>query len=371
VYLSLDDGANWQELKLNLPTVPIHDLNIHDDDLIVATHGRAFWVLDDITPLRQINTSSTNAEMTLYKPQPAIRLHLTEGIERRGPLGDDPPLGAIIDYYFRSAPTDEVKLEILDSSGKPVRSLSSKENKQDEQPPEWPDQLKEVTTIPSAAGMNRYAWNMRSEPPVKIPGAFYTGNGPQGPLALPGTYTIKLTVGSRSVTQPLEIVMDPRVKNVSSSDLRQQFELAMQVRDANTELHRAVNEVRELRAQIKQLHARFDSDPKMKPLLENADSLDHKMQPVEEALIQVNMKGSEGNLAFPNMLNEAFDSFRLTLDYADNAPTAQQLEVFKLLRGQLDKQLTAWRQIKSTDVVSFNALSRSSDLPLLYLSPEK
>jgi photosystem II stability/assembly factor-like uncharacterized protein len=371
MYFSLDDGANWQELKLNLPTVPIHDLNIHDDDLIVATHGRAFWVLDDITPLRQINANSTNAEMILYKPQPAIRLHLTEGIERRGPLGDDPPLGAIIDYYFRSAPTDEVRLEILDSAGKLVRSLSSKENKQDEQPPEWPDQIKEVTTIPAAAGMNRYAWNMRWEPPVRIPGAFYTGNGPQGPLSLPGTYAIKLTVGTRSVTQPLEIVMDPRVKNVSPSDLQKQFELAMQVRDANTELHRAVNSVRELRAQIKQLHARFDSDPKMRPLLENATTLDQKMKPVEEALIQVNMKGSEGNLAFPNMLNEAFDSFRLTLDYADNAPTAQQYEVFKLLRGQLDQQLTVWRQIKSTDVAAFNALSRSSDLPLLYLSPEK
>jgi photosystem II stability/assembly factor-like uncharacterized protein len=371
VYFSFDDGANWQELKLNLPTVPIHDLNIHDDDLIVATHGRAFWVLDDITPFRQINANATNAEMILYKPHPAIRLHLTEAIERRGPLGDDPPLGAIIDYYFHGAPTDEVKLDILDSAGKLVRSLSSKENKQDEQPPEWPDQLREVTTIPAAAGMNRYAWNMRWEPPVKIPGAFYTGNGPQGPLALPGTYTMKLTVASRSVTQPLEIVMDPRVKNVSPSDLRKQFELAMQVRDANTELHRAVNEVRELRAQIKQLHARFDSDPKMKPLLANADALDQKMKPVEEALIQVNMKGSEGNLAFPNMLNEAFDSFRLSLDYADNAPTAQQLEVFRLLRGQLDKQLTMWRQIMSTDVAAFNALSKRSDLPLLYLSPNK
>ena len=371
VYFSVDDGANWQELKLNLPTVPIHDLNIHDDDLIVATHGRAFWVLDDITPLRQVNGNSTNAEMILYKPQPAIRLHLTEAIERRGPLGDDPPLGAIIDYYFRSAPTDEVKLEILDSSGKLVRSLSSKENKQDEQPPEWPDQLREVTTIPAAAGMNRYAWNMRWEPPVRIPGAFYTGNGPQGPLVLPGTYMMRLTVGSRSVTQPLEIVMDPRVKNVSPSDLRKQFDLAMQVRDANTELHRAVNEVRELRAQIRQLHARFDSDPKMRPLLEKADTLDQKMKPVEEALIQVNMKGSEANLAFPNMLNEAFDSFRATLDYSDNTPTAQQLEVFGLLRRQLDQQLANWRKIMSTDVVSFNALSRSSDVPLLYLPPGK
>ena len=371
VYFSIDDGANWQPLKLNLPTVPIHDLNIHDDDLIVATHGRSFWVLDDIAPLREISEGSASSEMVLYKPRPAIRLHLPEAIERRGPVGDNPPPGAIIDYYFRTAPKDEVKLEIFDSTGKLVRSLSSKEKKEDEQPPEWPDQIREVTTIPAAAGMNRYAWNLRWEPPVKIPGAFYVGNGPQGPLVLPGNYTVKLTVGSRSISEPLEIVMDPRVKNMNPADLEKQFALLMQVRDSNTELHRAVNEVRDLRAQIKQLHTRFDSDPKIKSLLAQADALDNKMKPVEEELIQVNMKGSEANLAFPNMLNEAFDSFRSSLDYADNAPTAQQYEVFKLLRGRLDRQLAAWKQIMSSDVPAFNDAVKLYNIPLLYLSPRE
>jgi hypothetical protein len=371
VYFSIDDGANWQPLKLNLATVPIHDLNIHDDDLIVATHGRSFWVLDDITALREINASSADSEMMLYKPQPAIRLHLPEAIERRGPLGDDPPLGALIDYYFRSAPRDEVKLEIRDASGQLVRSLSSKQKKEEEQPPEWPDQVQEVTTIPAAAGMNRYAWNLRWQAPIKIPGAFYTGNGPQGPLVLPGKYTIKLIANGRSSSQPLEIVMDPRVRNVSPTDLQKQFELAMQVRDANTDLHRAVNEIRELRAQIKQLQTRFDSDPQLKSMLAQAATLDLKMKPVEEALIQVNMKGSEANLAFPNMLNEAFDSFRFTLDYADNTPTAQQYEVFQLLRGRLDQQLAAWRQILTSDVPAFNAMVKRSDLPLLYLAPRE
>jgi photosystem II stability/assembly factor-like uncharacterized protein len=371
VYFSIDDGVNWQPLKLNLPTVPIHDLSVHDDDLIVATHGRSFWVLDDIAPLREIGEGSANSEMILYQPRPAIRLHLPEAIERRGPVGDNPPPGAIIDYYFRTAPKDEVKLEIFDSAGKLVRSLSSKESKEDEQPPEWPDQIREVTTIPAAAGMNRYTWNLRWEPPVKIPGAFYSGNGPQGPLVLPGTYTVKLTVGSRTTSQPLEIVMDPRVKNMPPADLEKQFALLMQVRDANTDLHRAVNEVRDLRAQIKQLHIRFDSDPKMKSLLAQADALDNKMKPVEEELIQVNMKGSEANLAFPNMLNEAFDSFRASLDYADNAPTAQQYEVFKLLRGRLDLQLTAWKQILSSEVPAFNDAVKQTNVPLLYLPPRE
>lgn len=367
VYFSIDDGDSWQPLKLNLPTVPIHDLNIHQDDLVVATHGRSFWVLDNITPLRQIDSSSSNSAMILYKPEAAMRLHYPDSIEHRGPVGDDPPLGAMIDYYFKTVPTDEVKLEIFDSNGKLVRSLSSREKKESEQPPEWPDQVKEVTTIPASAGMNRYAWNLRWEPPVKIPDAFYADNGPQGPIALPGQYSVKMTVGSQSQTQPLEIVRDPRAKSISVADLQNQFDLAMQVRDANNELHRAVNQIRELRTELKRLHPRFESDPRFRTLLEQANTLDRKMTPVEEELIQVNMKGSEANLAFPNMLNEQLDSFSASVEGADGAPTAQQYEVFKKLKGRLDQQLAAWKQILSADVPAFNALIKQTDLPVLYV----
>jgi hypothetical protein len=363
----MDDGGHWQPLKLNLPTVPIHDLAIHGDDLVAATHGRAFWVLDDISPLREIDPSSSSADALLYKPKTALRLHLPDQVERRGPVGDNPPPGAIINYYLKSAHKDEVKLDILDGNGKIVRSLSSKEKKEFEQPPEWPDQVKEVTTIPANAGMNRYTWNLRWEPPTKIPGAFYTGNGPQGPIALPGKYTVKLTVGGQSYTQPLELINDTRVKNVKPEDLQKQFELAMDVRNANDELHRAVNQVRTMRAELKAMHTRFDDDGKMKSLLEQADALDKKMAPVEETLIQVNMKGSEANLAFPNMLNEQFDSLSATVQAGDSAPSKQQYEVYKLLRGQLDQQLNAWKQLVATDIPAFNQAVKGANIPALYL----
>jgi photosystem II stability/assembly factor-like uncharacterized protein len=368
VFFSIDDGSHWQPLKLNLPAVPVHDLEIHDDDLIAATHGRAFWVLDNITPLRQIDASA-NPETVLYKPETALRLHLPDSVERRGPLGDNPPPGALIDYYFRTAPKDEVKLEIFDGGGKLVRSLSSKEKKEAEQPPEWPDQVKEVTTIPAAAGMNRYAWNLRWEPPVKIPGAFYSGVGPQGPVVQPGNYMVKITVGGQTLSQLLEVVLDPRVKNVSTEDLRKQFDLAMQVRDANTDLHRAVNQIRQLRSEIKSLRARLENDPGLKPVVAQADALDQKMTPVEEELIQVNMKGSEANLAFPNKLNEEFDSFSSSVTSGDGAPTRQQYEVYKMLHGELDQQLAAWKQIMSADVPAFNQLIKNSNVPALYLPP--
>ncbi|HKV91746.1 MAG TPA: glycosyl hydrolase [Candidatus Angelobacter sp.] len=370
VYFSIDDGGHWQPLKLNLPTVPIHDLEVHGDDLIAATHGRSFWVLDDITPLRQVDTATANTEMLLYKPETEVRLHLATDIDRRGPVGDDPPPGAIFDYYFKTAPKDEVKLEIFDSSGKLVRSLSSKEKKGEEQPPEWPDQVKEVTTIPASAGMNRYAWNLRWEPPVKIPGAFYSDQGPQGPLAQPGQYTAKLTIGRQSQTQPFEIVLDPRVKNVKADDLQKQFDLAVQVNDANIDLHRAVNQIRTLRGEIKSLQQRFDNDANMKSLLDHAAELDKKMTPVEEQLIQVNMKGSEANLAFPNMLNEQFDSLSSVIQAGDGAPTQQQYEAYKMLRGKLDQQLAAWKQIMASDVPAFNEFVKGMNVPALYLPEE-
>ncbi len=369
VYFSIDDGGHWQPLKLNLPTVPIHDLNVHGDDLIAATHGRSFWVLDDITPLRQIEPGSAHSEMILFKPETALRLHLPDAVDRRGPVGDDPPPGAIINYYFKSAPKDEVKLEIFDKAGKLVRSLSSKEKKEFEQPPEWPDQVKEVTTIPAGVGMNRYAWNLRWEAPVKIPGAFYSDQGPQGPIAMPGEYTVKLTVGNQSQTQPLEIVMDPRVKNVKPEDLQKQFDLAIQIRDANADLHKAVNQIRAMRAELKTLHSRYEDDAKLKALVQQGDALDKKMAPIEEQLIQVNMKGSEANLAFPNMLNEQLDSMAAVVQAGDNAPTKQEYEVFQMLRGKLDQQLASWKQIMSTDVPAFNQLVKNSDVPALYVPP--
>jgi hypothetical protein len=369
VFFSIDDGSHWQPLKLNLPAVPVHDVAVHGDDLVAATHGRSFWVLDNITPLRQIDAKPTTTEMVLYKPQAALRLHLPDAIERRGPVGDNPPPGAIIDYYFKTAPQGEVKLEIIDTGGKVVRTLSSKEKKEAEQPPEWPDQVKEVTTIPVAAGMNRYAWNLRWEPPVKIPDAFYSGIGPQGPLVQPGEYTVRLTGGGQTLTQPLEVVSDPRIKDVKAEDLQKQFELAMQVRDANSDLHRAVNEIRQYRSEIRRLRQHFENDASVKPVLDQASALDKKMAPVEEELIQVNMKGSEANLAFPNKLNEQLDSFSAIVQAGDSAPTQQQYEVFKMLRGQLDQQLAAWKKITASDVPAFNQLVKSSNIPALYLPP--
>ncbi len=228
VFVSFDDGAHWQPLQLNLPVSPVHDLVVKDDDLVAATHGRAFWVLDDLAPLRQVNAQSIQTDALLYQPQTALRLHYPNEFDRRQPVGENPPAGAIIDYFFKSPPKDEVTLDILDGQGKLVRHLSSKEKKENDQPPEWPDRVERPKTIPANEGMNRFAWDLRYNDPIQTPGAFYPGDGPKGPLALPGDYQIKMTVAGKSQTAPLHLVTDPRTKD-HEAELPKQFALSTQV----------------------------------------------------------------------------------------------------------------------------------------------
>jgi hypothetical protein len=370
VFVSFDDGAHWQPLQLNLPVSPIHDLVVKDDDLVVATHGRSFWVLDDIAPLRELSAQSAKADVILYPPQTALRLHYPEEFDKRQPVGDNPPPGAIIDYYFKTAPKEEVSLEILDSSGKVVRHLSSKEKKESEQPPEWPDRVERPKTIPANEGMNRFAWDLRYDDPIQIPGAFYSGVGPRGSLAPPGDYQVKLTVGGKSQTAPLHLAIDPRTKG-AEADVQKQFTLATQINDCMSRLHQAVNEIRDLRSQIQTLHKRFGDDPRLKPALSAADDLDHKMSEIEQKLIQVNMKGSEGNLAFPDMLNERFETFSHTIELGDTEPTKPQLDVFQTLNTQLEEQLRKWAQLKDQDVPRVSEVIKQANLPALIIAQPK
>ncbi len=370
VYFSLDDGGHWQPLQLNLPQSPIHDLVVKDDDLVAATHGRSFWVLDNLTPLRQVDAQKNSAEVVLYQPETALRLHYPEEFDKRQPVGDNPPPGAMIDYYFKSAPKDEVALDIFDAQGKLVRHLSSKEKKENEQPPEWPDRVEPVKTIPANEGMNRFAWDLRYNDPVQIPGAFYSGNGPRGPLAMPGEYQIKLTANGKTQAAPLHLVMDPRTQG-QEAELQKQFALSQQVAERISQLHQAVNEIRDVKSQIKTLHDKFGEEQRVKVALESADAMERNMSAVEQQLMQVNMKGSEANLAFPNMLNEEFDSFSHSIEYGDHEPTKGQLDVFASLNSRLDEQLKKWAGIKQEEMPKVIAMIKQADLPALVIkTPE-
>jgi photosystem II stability/assembly factor-like uncharacterized protein len=370
VFFSLDDGGRWSPLQLNLPTAPVHDLVVKANDLVVATHGRSFWVLDDITPLRQIDAKTAGAEMVLFAPQPAYRLHYSEERDTRRPVGENPPPGAVIDYYFKVAPKGEVTLQVFDEAGRLVRSLSSVEKKEFEQPPEWPGQVKELKTIPASAGLQRYVWNLRYDGPVKVPGAFYSGSGPRGPLAPPGRYRLQLTAEGRTQSATLELLRDPRVPP-AAGDLAKQFELSSDVCRQVSRLHEAVNRIRDLKSQLRALAKRLEADPKLTPLGTAAADLDRKLSLVEEDLIQVNMTASEANLAFPNKLNEQFDSFASSVESADAAPTQQQYEVFKMLSARLDERLKTLDGILAADLPAFEETARRLNVPLLFVPPAR
>jgi len=368
VYFSIDDGAHWQSLQLNLPTTPIHDLAVKDNDLIAATHGRSFWILDDVSPLRQASTAIATDEFHLYQPATATRLHFPDQVDRKRPVGDNPPKGAVLYYYLKSKPADkeEITIEITDAQGKRVRQLSNTKESNQEQPPEWPDQEKPADLLPSDAGMNRFAWDFRTDSPVQIPGAFYAGDPPRGPLVVPGTYQVKLTVKGRSQTVPLQVTIDPRIQNqVSAADLQKQLELAQKVQADIDALHRAVNQIRGLRANLQTLEKWTAAGSPNSEVIAAAKALDQKVTPVEASLIQVKMKSSEGNLRYPNMLNEQYFSFNDLIQAFDQAPTAQQLLVYEDLHSRLTPQLAIWQQIQTTDVPALNELMRKNGAPTL------
>ena len=331
VFVSFDDGASWQPIKFNMPMTPVHDLVVKGDDLVAATHGRSFWILDDVTPLRQAGRSG--AGMALYTPQTAVRLHYPDEVDSRHPVGENPPAGAIIDYVLPAKPKGELTLDVLDESGKVVRHLSSTKTTKEIQPPEWPDQIVPNDLIPAKAGMNRLVWDLRMNDPAQIPGAFYSGSQPRGPLVPPGRYKLQLKADGQARTAPLIVIADPRVPG-SEAAIRERTALAIATVTDIDALHKAVNEIRTARRALAG-----------RP---SAMALDAQLREVEEALMQVNMKGSEANLAFPGMLNEQYATFAASLDGADTVPTAQHLAMYQSLHQRLTAQLAKWAQLRST-----------------------
>ena len=352
VFVSFDAGQHWQSLQLNLPRSPVHDLVVSGSDLAIATHGRSFWILGDVTPLRQVGAAAAAAGAYLYAPQKAYRLYYPDAVDKRPPSGENPPAGVLIDYYLAGDPAGPVTLEIADASGTVVRHLSSAKGKVTEQPPEWPDLIQPTDTLPARKGMNRFVWDLRYDDPVQIPGAFYAGVPPRGPLVLPGAYTLRLSYGGQTQSAPLTISADPRNRG-SSAGLEQKFALSMQVYRDQDALHRAVNDIRAVRTTVTGLSAKAKGQAHGAALESHGTALLAQASQIEGVLMQVNIKGSEANLNYPGMLNEQIYSFSLLLEDADTAPNQQEVETYASLHERLGKQLAAWNTLKTTQVTAF------------------
>ena len=360
VFVSFDDGAHWQPLQNGLPVTPVTDLVVHGDDLAISTNGRGFWILDDVAPLRELAAAAPPA-VHLFAPERATRLAYNVFPDKRRPVGDNPPQGAILDYWLASEPKGDVAIDIVDASGAVVRRLTSAAPARGpEQPPEWVDIVRTPDQLDKHAGMHRFAWDLRWSEPVQIPGAFYEGLPPWGPLALPGTYTIKLTADGKTETAKLELVNDPRSK-ASADDLRASFELQQKTLALIDTLHVTVDQIRSTHAQLVALRARLAG---AKDVVAAIDALDAKMSPIEGALVQVKLASSEGMLRFPGMLNEKLDVFRGTIE-SDRPPTRPQLDLYADFAKRVAAQAAAWKAIVAGDLPALNKKIATSNISLV------
>lgn len=422
VFFSFDDGANWQSLQGNLPMSPIYDLYAHNNDLIVATHGRAFWVLDDLSPLRDYKTENTNEDVHLYAPSPANHTEFGGGFfGGGGERGQNPPDGAVIYYSLKTAlkkpaekkpeekktegqgaapttttenkepgethpantpvpPKPEtgaeksegaknapITLEILDQKGQVVRKYPPKTQPGEEAGGDEGFGRGPERGLPTEAGLNRFVWDMRYEGATRVPHSPLWGGSTDGPEALPGTYQVRLTVNGKQYTAPLEIVRDPRLK-VTQQDLEKQFDLLMKIRDRVTQAHDTVNQIRDIRAQITALNKRLENQPQAKAVAEAGKQLDKKMTEVEEVLIQTKAKSGQDVLNYPIRLNNYLVALGGVVESADSAPTQVSYEVFDSLSKQLDEQLAKWKQILGTDVPAYNNLVQQQQVPAIILT---
>jgi photosystem II stability/assembly factor-like uncharacterized protein len=276
MYISFDNGVHWQSFQLNLPVTPVTDIKVAHQDLVLSTQGRSFWILDNLTPLHQLDAKATSAQAFLFAPREAIRTPARGGGGGRGAGIQYPLSGAAIDYYLASAPTDDITLEVLDDSGKLVRKFSSAAPAVEERPAEADAPPSEdegggfrvrsgPTRLDKTAGMHRFTWDLR------YPGPWQSNarpEGPNGPAAVPGKYSVRITAGSWTATQPLTLIEDPRVTKdgVTTADLREQFEHNMRVRDLVNEVNRTVDTVRAAIAIRNQLGGNLPDLPKLNEL---------------------------------------------------------------------------------------------------------
>jgi photosystem II stability/assembly factor-like uncharacterized protein len=368
IWVSFDDGAHWQSLQLNLPTTPIHDLIIHDDDLLVATHGRSFWSLDNIDPLRQMNAANVNEDARLFAPSTVLRTRMGHSRRRRYAIGENPSSGAPLYYFLKEEPKEPAKLEILDAQGAVIRTYSSEEKKTEEAPEEG-ERDAEAEHIPAKAGANLFFWDLRYEPPVKIPAAIYDEGDPVGPLVMAGTYQARLTVAGKTSTAPIEVTIEPRIKT-STEDLQKQFDMMLKLRARQEEMNRAILAIRDLRVQLNLVEKRWSSKADAKPVLEQSKELRKKIGAIEDELIQVNSKASEDELNYPTKMNSWLGYLQGAVDSADAQPTEGELGVFAELNQKLDVQLAKWHDVLSTDVPALNEAMHKNGIPLISANPE-
>jgi len=374
VYVSFDDGENWQSLRLNMPATSIRDLIIKDDDVAVGTHGRGFWILDDITPLRQLNQTAAAAEAVLFKPQTTYRFKWNKNTDTPlppdEPAGQNPPDGAIINYLLKLPASGPVTIEILDVAGKLVRRYSSDDPVQRVDPNTFPVPLYWVRppqSLSATAGMHRFMWDLHYAP---IPGgqanypiaATFMNTAPtiNSPWVAAGQYTVKLTVNGKSYTQPLTVKMDPRVKTTAEG-LAQQFTLSKALYDGSLQAQSALRDLRELRTQLRTVRERAGSGP----VAEAVQAFDERAAALEGAGGGGQRGGGAPAAARDSLSNIGGSLGQLLsmLQVSDTAPSTQLSAAVADRRAALAGLMSRWNALKGAELTALNVKLSQAGLP--------
>jgi photosystem II stability/assembly factor-like uncharacterized protein len=359
VYVSFNDGDDWQSLQLNLPVTSVRDLVVHENDLVVATFGRSFWILDDVTPLRQLDARVATTDAWLFRPESAIRMRAVSDQGTPVPMDEtlfaNPPEGAVLDYLLKEKPTTPIQLEIFDAEGKLVRRFASDEVLQKTNPDDVPIQVEWIhdpKPLVTEAGMHRFVWDLHYALPKGVRTSFW---GPAGPLAVAGEYIVKLTANGKSSTQPLRVKLDPRVR-VSLDVLTRQFGLASKLAARLGDVSMALGQAGELRKQIdaRKKEARANAE-----LIAALEELDKKLEVVTES--DTDMEFGLFGLALPNTEHEPLSSVTgaltrllIVVDSSDVGPGNDAATASVHWEEAAQKALERWAAVRKDDLASVN-----------------
>jgi photosystem II stability/assembly factor-like uncharacterized protein len=358
MYISFDDGANWQSFQLNLPIVPITDLLVKDKNLVVATQGRSIWIMDHLSLLHQLDETVAAGKFHLFKPQDSYRM---EGYQSKGSrtAGTNHPGGVTIQFQlptFDTAAT-AVKIAFLDPAGQLVREFSTKAK----------DAKNRFTANP---GMNSFNWNLRYPDAKTFDGMILWWASTSGPRAIPGEYTVRLSLGGETLEQRFNLLKDPR-SSVTPEELKQQLDFQLVVRDKLSEAHQAIADIRDLRSQLKNFTGRLAAaDPAGKELLDFSGKIDSIVTVVENELYQTKNRSGQDPLNFPIRLTNKLGHLNALIS-GDYPPTNQSVDVKNALSAEIDKWLDQWKAVRQEMVPAFNRMVREKEVDVIRLkAPE-
>ena len=360
IYISFNEGASWQSLQLNLPNTPVHDIQVQKRDkaLVIATHGRGFWILDDVTPLYQLNDEIAKSKSWLFKPRFTYRTPGSQVLDPNLQAGTNAPNGVLVRYYLRDSTDKEIKLRFSNNKGDSIITYSSKKDekgKSVEPPKEYHVNKKAIppTILKTDAGMHSFTWNITYPEAKGDTSGTFEGTF-SGPKAVPGDYKVQLLVNNEVIqSQDFTIINDPR-SNYTAADLQEQFDLAMKMHTKQMEIYNVLKQIRSVRDQVNSFMNSFDDSAKALPYKPLAKYIIDTSTMVEGKLYNQKIKANEDDLRYPVALGEKLSAIKGAVLSADARPTASMYTSFNSLSQRIDVWLNYWKELVKTKVEEFN-----------------